>query len=305
MRTANRMIARVLAGVVGACVVASGASAAPVRPSVGNSGTVHHVLEAAGVSSRLETEVVTAGHTDVQAGRPSATLTAPNGAKLSISAIGAREGKSVSDKGLRIYKDVAVDTDMAVLSEHSTVQFVSILNSSRAADTQRYGLTLPTGTRLEAAGSGFLLLAGDAIVGAIEAPWARDAAGRDLDTNYFLEGNVLVQHINVAGAEYPIVADPKISIGWYIYIRFNPTERREVTQAVVAAGGAIGSAIVCSRAGGIGAVVCGAVGAIAAVVIFEFIYDNQWNRPECGLEIRFRSGIEGTRLIQGDSDRDC
>jgi hypothetical protein len=45
-------------------------------------------------------------------------------------------------------------------------------------------------------------------VGGIEAPWARDADGRAVPTEYRIEGDSLVQTVRHQGAAYPVVADP-------------------------------------------------------------------------------------------------
>ena len=306
MRTGKSLLAGLVAGTVAALLVSGTASASPTsQVTADQADRMSSVLTSAGVTSQLETNVVTSGRTDVHQSKPAAAVTTEGGTKLGVSLAGASAPGSVEKNGAHLYKGVARDVDAAVLSENGTVQFVTILNTERAGSTQRYSLDLPAGTHLEAVGSGFFIVDGKAIVGVIAAPWAKDASGRSLSTSYTVDGSTLVQHINTQDAQYPIVADPKISYGWYVYIRFNPLERREISLAVGAAGGAIGSGIICAEGGPLAVILCGAVGGVAAAVIFEFVYDSRSNRPECGLEVRFRAGIEGWRLIQGDSDRNC
>jgi hypothetical protein len=43
-------------------------------------------------------------------------------------------------------------------------------------------------------------------------------------TRYEVRGGRLVQHVDHAGADYPVVADPTVSFGWYIYIRYPKAE---------------------------------------------------------------------------------
>ena len=51
------------------------------------------------------------------------------------------------------------------------------------------------------------------IHGTFEEPWAVDANGEELPTNYEVVGDTLVQTVDTAGAEYPIVADPTLKKG--------------------------------------------------------------------------------------------
>ncbi len=52
-------------------------------------------------------------------------------------------------------------------------------------------------------------------------PWAVDAAGRDVDTSYTVEGSKLIQMVRPGpGATYPIVADPTVTVGTGIYVYF-------------------------------------------------------------------------------------
>ncbi|MDK1475280.1 hypothetical protein QNO07_17960 [Streptomyces sp. 549] len=77
-------------------------------------------------------------------------------------------------------------------------------------------------------------------VGAIEAPWARDADGRPVETSYELQGEKLVQTV-VPDAEtnFPVVADPKFTWGIVTGTAyFNKKETKAVAQngALVAMG---------------------------------------------------------------------
>jgi Protein of unknown function (DUF2599) len=42
----------------------------------------------------------------------------------------------------------------------------------------------------------------------IVKPWAKDANGKELKTSYSVKGNILTQNIDLAGAVFPVVADP-------------------------------------------------------------------------------------------------
>lgn len=65
-------------------------------------------------------------------------------------------------------------------------------------------------------------------VASASAPWAMDALGRDLPTWYEVDGNAITQHVDTAGATFPVIADPQWS-------------RSGVTVTVPGFGGAVGS----------------------------------------------------------------
>jgi len=81
----------------------------------------------------------------------------------------------------------------------------------------------------------------------IAPPWARDAHGTSLPTWYVLDqsGRVLTQHVDTAGATYPIAADPRLTFGWGVYLNVTGAEAKAIATALVAAGGA-GAIVACS-----------------------------------------------------------
>ncbi|MFL2001295.1 hypothetical protein [Microbacterium sp. A1-JK] len=87
----------------------------------------------------------------------------------------------------------------------------------------------------------------------IAAPWARDANGVELPTHYTVEGNVLTQHIDTAGAVFPVVADPtsECGIGW-CSIYFNRTET-----SAIAAGSAEGATAVAAGCAAVNIIIGG------------------------------------------------
>lgn len=100
-----------------------------------------------------------------------------------------------------------------------------------------FALTLPAGATVEAAADGSLtitrevvgpsLTAGVSVTeqfGVVAAPWASDANGKALATSYSFANGVLTQSIDTAGATFPVVADPWVTSGWYIYIHFSRQE---------------------------------------------------------------------------------
>lgn len=67
------------------------------------------------------------------------------------------------------------------------------------------------------------------VVATLHEPWAVDAEGAQLPTEYELVGDVLVQHVDTSDAVFPVAADPSFSLGWkglnpLLYIHFNKYE---------------------------------------------------------------------------------
>jgi len=71
-------------------------------------------------------------------------------------------------------------------------------------------------------------------LGSIEEAWAVDAAGEPVETAYRVDGRALVQVV-VPSAEtsYPVVADPSVSLGRLIYVKYDKSEvKRTVTSGL-------------------------------------------------------------------------
>lgn len=125
------------------------------------------------------------------------------------------------------------------ISAHSDSIMVA---TSDDADTARYVVDSPTGTRIITAyatprtsyeskttfsfrpnehpvpgahGSFYIEDDKGDVHGAITAPWSRDASGRSLPTTYRWKGNTLIQTVQVPkDASFPVVADPAWTYTW-------------------------------------------------------------------------------------------
>jgi hypothetical protein len=65
-------------------------------------------------------------------------------------------------------------------------------------------------------------------IGAVDPAWAVDAAGKNVTTWYTVESGALVQHVNHIGAAYPVVADPRVTLGRFVYVTFNRSETTRI-----------------------------------------------------------------------------
>lgn len=94
------------------------------------------------------------------------------------------------------------------------LSLLAVLRPGQAEAT--FGGLLGAGERYEyaAAGGGLVIVNERAeITAVVAAPWARDARGRELPTRYMIKGSELVQAVDVAGAAFPVIADPTVTPG--------------------------------------------------------------------------------------------
>lgn len=141
--------------------------------------------------------------------------------------------------GTVVYTDAAQSTDLAVQpTTDGGARALVTLKDSSAPNEYRFGLGLPADTELMADGSGGYLITrpgsqGATVLGSIAAPWAKDADGEAVPTSYRIDGGSLVQTVSTtASTAFPVVADPSISYGWNIYIKFNKTEVKRLNNKV-------------------------------------------------------------------------
>jgi hypothetical protein len=107
----------------------------------------------------------------------------------------------------------------------------TIITLADASAPTRYdfGLTLPTGAAAQLASddSVVVLDQGGNPLGSFLKPWAKDATGKNLATEYGLNGSTLTQIVHTEGATFPVTADPHYTWGWVTgTIYFNKTETK-------------------------------------------------------------------------------
>ncbi|MEV6237830.1 hypothetical protein [Lentzea sp. NPDC051838] len=266
-------------------VVALLPAATTASPALaGPSSTVERVSTAmamAGVSPTADRAKVTAdGSVSIDNLRPAVSLRAGTQTVRAEVQDAAAAGSSTGN-GTRVYGDVARNTDFAITTPGpGTVQILAIMHRSSASNTQRYKLDLPAGAALTPVGGGYLITgSGGTVIGTVNEPWAKDAKGRHLPTRYEIDGTTLVQRTETAGAEYPIVADPRITIGLGVYLNMWGYELRATAIAYLAAGGA-GLAVACATASRlpsplniIASIACTYVGSNAVKYLFRKAVD--------------------------------
>lgn len=229
-----------MALVVGAGLVVTGsvsAQAVPARSSV--EVIASHVVGASAdaivaPTRRADRSYVTEAH-ETSLSVPatvSSSLTLRHGSasgpsvSVRLPKLAGLDAAQVTGDGTFVYSSDA-DASLAVRSlADGTVRFLSIVQSPRAP--QRYAYDLGD-VRLTGEEDGSVLLQrGDIVIGEVEAPWAYDASGAAVPTRYEIEGGTLTQVVDHTSKDfvYPITADPKISFGTKIYIRYSKAETK-------------------------------------------------------------------------------
>lgn len=101
----------------------------------------------------------------------------------------------------------------AVAQTNDGFSIYTVISNRNAPDSYSYKLNLPVGVATTEFQGGYSLDDFKDFSVVISAPWAIDANGKNLDTWYTLENDVLTQHIDLSAANiaFPVVADPNWS----------------------------------------------------------------------------------------------
>ncbi len=127
----------------------------------------------------------------------------------------AAEGERIDSAGFSAFEGDAATT--LVEQTPNGVRLATV--SDPAADTDqesfRYDLKLPDGAGLElqADGSIKVVSADGEQLALVHTPWAKDEQGQQLPTSYTIDGNAVIQHVDVSDAVGTVVADPYLDWG--------------------------------------------------------------------------------------------
>lgn len=171
------------------------------------------------------------------------TVATDEGAEFQLGLPAAADGveAQVASDGSVVYEsNEAVDVVAQVLDDG--VRVTTVIADDSAPVTYDYSIdgAVPA---LQPDGTVILTDAADPNgepVGLVEAPWAKDATGKDVPTRYVVEGATLVQHVDHQSGdyEYPVVADPKYTFGWRsIKVKFSSAETNWIANTSVTAAG--------------------------------------------------------------------
>lgn len=164
---------------------------------------------------------------------------------------------ATAQDGTVVYQgDGSSDVAVQVLDTNS-VRVQTIINDSSAPDA--YSYELGEGATLAVGEDGvYYAIQVDGSFAEIQKPWAKDAAGNDVPTWYELDGDTLVQRVELSEeVAYPVVADPTWT--WYnaaYGVKWNKKETKQIADSGTVAGAC---GFIAPRAPAIGAV-CGIYG---------------------------------------------
>jgi hypothetical protein len=126
-----------------------------------------------------------------------------------------------------------------LVKDDGAVQILTTIEHAGAPTDYKYEFDLADGDSLvlSADGGAEIRDADGLLHTTIDAPWALDANGDSVPTHYTVDGATLTQVVDLAATTaFPVVADPTISFGWAIYVRYSKSDVRTVTTGL---GGAI------------------------------------------------------------------
>ncbi|MFI9750521.1 DUF4258 domain-containing protein [Streptomyces collinus] len=121
---------------------------------------------------------------------------------------------TTSANGTVVYPGAGEDVDLAVQPNRDGVRALITLKDADAPTEFRFPLGLPADAETETLEDGSVLVTrGEEYLGTFDAPWAKDARGEAVPTEYRVEGGALVQTVRPRpGTAFPVVADP----AWFI-----------------------------------------------------------------------------------------
>ena len=133
---------------------------------------------------------------------------------------------------------------------------------------------------LDEAGAAVIVGADGVPVASVQAPWAYDANGRAIPTQFEVNGATLTQVVEHSGAAYPVVADPQTLYFWWGQaLKFTRSETATIAASADNAGVV---SVVCGLiASAPGAVVCG---------IATFLLVNSWAKAFISAAAQGRCG---------------
>lgn len=198
---------------------------------------------------------------------------------------------------------VVADGKVAFADPKSSVQVVTervdalsartlvVLNDSSAPTDYRFDVQAPAGSVLspQADGGVNIVDAQGTVLGQVAAPWAKDAAGTDVKTSYRIDGDTLVQTVELTKeTQFPVVADPKLTYGFGVYLNLWGWEANSYGAGlgILLAGGAIA---VCT-AGNIPAAITQLVKIICSAGVGAAAYELLKNLHDYIRSGHFRSG---------------
>lgn len=123
----------------------------------------------------------------------------------------AANGEAEAD-GIISYDNGNGSFTVPISYNDGSVAIHTVLTGPSSPQAFPYPVSVPAGGALSITEAGSVAMTDDsgAVVGVLETPWAKDAAGNDVPTRFVLNGNTVTQEVDLSNPDiqYPVVADP-------------------------------------------------------------------------------------------------
>ena len=255
-----------LTSVAVVAVVLSALGAMPANAAIaGSTSTIDTLVVHGLVSLNSNAKVQAVAATGVEVSTLAGLVVPTKTGTVSIAPVSATAATVVT-RDVITYDTTSPSYDFAVTragdSAKANAAYV-VINDASAPDDYRFTVTVNGGpAQLELMnGIVFIKDASGTAVNFLQAPWVEDATGRQLATSYSVNGTTVTQHVNHAGASYPVVADPATACdALNCTVEFSKSETRQAASSSGLA--AVLFTTACTLLGAeIGAFVCGAYSA--------------------------------------------
>lgn len=148
------------------------------------------------------------------------------GADISLGVPGdTTEGIVIA--GNVVYPGVAADAAVVARATPDGAQALIVIDGNDAPERYAFPIEVDgQAAALRESDDGGLevLDPSGAVAATVATPWAIDANGAPVPTHYEIAGSSIVQIVDHHGATYPVTADPKVSLGWKIYVKYSKSE---------------------------------------------------------------------------------
>lgn len=227
---------------------------------------------------------------EVVTSSPGATVAANDGSSVTLPSEPASDIAFLSPDGIPASLSLPDATPRYTQAlEGGSARAIVVIDNASRPDSYAFDLALPEGIEPKLQPNGSVSFVPSAAVaeriasqgihatfdfGGLETPWAIDADGASVETHYTLDGNTVVQHVDLAStSSFPVIADPEMEWkGYYATLTYSKSETLGMRdQGVIIAGmlvAAAGMAAFGPPGAAIGAVMVGigaaSVGIIAA-----------------------------------------
>ncbi|QHC55421.1 hypothetical protein [Rathayibacter tanaceti] len=139
------------------------------------------------------------------------SISTPQG-EVGMTPANLGKGRRV-DSGVMLFPDEHANVVMTSSQDASAAAGYVVIPGADSPTEYRFSFTANNApAELELTSRGGVLIKDEEgnVLNSVAPPWARGSDGADVETWYEVDGDELVQHVQHAGASYPVVADPSL-----------------------------------------------------------------------------------------------